>query len=411
MTTDANATVAPPLAGYVVLDLTTFLSGPFCTQILGDLGAEVIKVEPPGGDSSRNIPPHFVGEDSAYFLGVNRNKKSLSLDLKSKAGLDTVKRLIRQSDIVVENYRPGVRTRLGLDVDDLRQEQRHLIWASISGFGQHGPRAQRPAYDMIVQAMSGVMSLTGEPGRPAARLGIPAGDLVAGMYAAIGILAALAEVKRSGVGRTLDISMLDGQLSMLSYQGVYALLSGITPQPQGSGHDSIPTYRSFQGGDDRELVVTANTERMWTALCEVLGLPELTQDRRFHDGAARLTHKHELAPLLEAAFRSRPAEEWVDRLRARDVPAALIHTVPEALDAAATDDRNMVLDLQHEDGRRVRVLGDPVVFVGAAPRDHAYPPTLGEHEEELLAGRLGMTRREIEHLRADGVLPVAHNRV
>jgi crotonobetainyl-CoA:carnitine CoA-transferase CaiB-like acyl-CoA transferase len=274
-----------PLNGVRVVDLTTFLSGPFCTQILADLGAEIIKVEPFGGDSSRAIPPHFVGDDSAYYLGNNRSKRSIALDLKSPEGLRIARDLIARSDVVVENFRPGVCERLGLDVDALRAERPDLVWASISGFGQTGPWRDRPAYDMIVQALSGVMSLTGEVGRAPVRAGVPIGDLVAGLYAAIGVLAGLAERGRGVAGgRTIDVSMLDCQLAMLSYQAVYAMHSGTTPAPQGRAHDSIPTYRAFTAGDGRALVVTANTERMWAGLCHVLGLSHLVDEPRFADG-------------------------------------------------------------------------------------------------------------------------------
>lgn len=409
MTFDSNPSVTPParpqpLTGIKVLDMTTFLSGPFCTQILGDLGAEVLKLEPLDGDASRAIPPYFVGKDSAYYLGNNRNKRSIAINLKTTAGLEITKRLVARSDVVVENFRPGVCQRLGLHPDEIRAEQPGLIWASISGFGQQSPWSDRPAYDMIVQALSGVMSLTGEPERPSVRLGIPAGDLVAGMFAVIGILAALPDRIRTGQGRSLDVSMLDGLLSMLSYQAVYSMVGGITPKPQGSGHDSIPTYRSFTGGDGRELVVTANTERMWRDLCQVLALPELVDDTRFVDGPARLVNKYQLWPLLEDAFTHQPANVWVDRLTVAQVPAALIKTVPEALDDAKQAGRGMVVELAHRDGRRVSVLGNPVAFQGEAPPEHSFPPSLGEDTEAVLVQHLGMSVTEIERLRTLGVL-------
>src|SRR5690606_15288224 len=294
--------VQKPLAGYRIIDLTTFLSGPFCTQILADLGAEVIKIESPSGDSSRHIPPHFVEGDSAYYLGINRNKRSVAVDMKQAEGVALVKDLIGKAHVVVDNFRPGVAAGMGLDIPKLMEEHPKRVWASISGFGQHGPLYDRPAYDMIVQALSGVMSLTGEEGRPAVRLGIPAGDLVAGLYAAIAINAALADRERTGKGRIVDVAMLDCQLAMLSYQSAYALIAGVTPAPQGAKHDSIPTYRSFRGGDGRELVVTANTERMWQGLCRVLGLESLLDDERFQTGASRLKNKHALWEQLESAF-------------------------------------------------------------------------------------------------------------
>ncbi|MGF6779270.1 CaiB/BaiF CoA transferase family protein [Paraburkholderia sp. GAS334] len=386
---------AAPLKGYRVLDLTTFLSGPFCTQILADLGAEVVKVEAPDGDSSRAIPPYFVGDDSAYFMSTNRSKESVAVDLKQADGLALVKRLIAQSDVVVENFRPGVAARIGLDIDALRETTPRLIWASISGFGQSGPWRDKPAYDMIVQALSGVMSLTGEPGRPSVRLGIPAGDMVAGMYATIAINAALADRERSGAGRIIDISMLDCQLAMLSYQSTYALLAGITPQPQAARHDSIPTYRSFVGADGRELVVTANTERMWRGLCEVLGLPELTRDARFADGAQRLANREALWELLEAAFRQRGAADWITPLAENGVPVALIRTVPEALDDARRAGREMIIPISDGHGQSVEVVGNPIKFPGSTPMQHGYPPSLGGDNEKVLHRWLGADKEEI----------------
>lgn len=402
MTSASAAT--PPLAGVRVLDLTTFLSGPFCTQILGDLGADVLKVEGPDGDSSRAIPPHFLDSESVYYLANNRNKRSISLNIKTGAGLDLLMQLFARSDVVVENFRPGVCERLGIDIAAIRRDHPRLIWASISGFGQFGARRAQPAYDMIVQALSGVMSLTGEPGGPAVRLGIPAGDLVAGMYAAIGIAAALAGRAESGEGRTLDISMLDSQLTMLSYQGAYAMYSGVNPPRQGSAHDSIPTYRKFDGGDGREFVVTANTERMWKAMCEIVGRPEMATDERFADGALRLANRESLWALLESAFAERPAAAWVDLLMRGGVPAAMIKTVPEALAEAEEAERNMVLRLRADDGREVSVLGNPIVFSPPAPVNPAFPPRQGENTDEVLTTDLGLDPIQILKLREAGVL-------
>lgn len=399
--------VPTPLAGYRILDLTTFLSGPFCTQILADLGAEVVKVESPEGDSSRAIPPHFVGAESAYFLGINRNKRSVAIDLKREQGLALVRQLIAAADVVVENFRPGVPARMGLDIAALRAEHPRLIWASISGFGQNGPWRDQPAYDMIVQALSGVMSLTGEAGRPAVRLGIPAGDMVAGMYASIAINAALADRERSGQGRTVDISMLDCQLAMLSYQSTYALVAGVVPGPQGARHDSIPTYRSFVAGDGRELVVTANTDRMWRGLCAGLGVSELADDARFATGALRLRNRDALWPLLEQAFLAKPAADWIAPLQAQGVPIALIKNVPEALQDARESGRGMVLPLTDANGRRIEVVGNPIKFSPMTTPPAIYPPTLGQDAPTVLRSWLDKSEAEIADLAACGALPAA----
>jgi crotonobetainyl-CoA:carnitine CoA-transferase CaiB-like acyl-CoA transferase len=392
-----------PLGGVRVLDLTTFLSGPFCTEILADLGAEVIKLEPPEGDSSRHIPPWFVDGESAYYLSANRSKRSIAIDLRAPEGQRIARDLVASADVVVENFRPGVAARLGLDADQLRAAHPELIWVAISGFGQTGPWRDRPAYDIVVQALSGVMSLTGEPGAPAMRLGVPAGDLVAGMYAVMAVLAALVERGRTGQGAQADIAMLDGQLSMLSYQAVYATVGGITPRPQGSRHDSIPTYRSFRGADGRELVVAANTQRMWLALCTVLERPELGTDPRFGTGAARLEHQDVLAERLEVAFRGRSAADWVERLVSAAVPCALIKTVPEALADARAAGRGMVVPVTDAAGNVVETVATPIRFSGRSLPAAAFPPRLGADAEAVLA-QLGYPPERIAGLRAAGVL-------
>ena len=393
-----------PLTGVRVIDLTTFLSGPFATQILADLGAEVIKIEAMAGDSSRHIPPHFVGEDSVYFLANNRNKKSVNIDLKSTDGARIFKELALTADVVIENFRPGVMQRLDLDAAEICTQNEKLIWASVSGFGQSGPWRDRPAYDMIVQALSGVMSLTGEAGRPAVRLGIPAGDLVAGMYAVIGILGALSSVRSEDRGRIVDVSMLDAQLSMLSYQAAYALASGITPKPQGAGHDSLVTYRSFRGKDGREFVVTANTERMWQNLCAAMGLETLADDPRYVSAASRLENKEALWVTLEARFAEETAEIWVDRLVAQQVPSAVIKSVPEALDDARQSGRDMVVHLEDSERDTFDAIGLPIKFVGTKPHPLNYPPSNGQDTQAVLSQILGYSNVQLEKLRKEGVI-------
>lgn len=393
----------PPLESLRIIDLTTFLSGPSATQLLGDLGADIIKVEALGGDSSRAIVGPTVDGDSAYYLANNRNKRSIAIDLKSPRGLAIVQRLIAGADVVIENFRPGVTTRLGIDPHDVTERHPALVWASISGFGQHGPLRDRPAYDMVVQALSGVMSLTGHPGAPAARLGIPAGDVVAGLYAVIGILAALEARRETGRGRIVDVSMLHGQLAMLSYQALYTNLNGVAPGPQGAGHDSIATYRSFRGGDGRELVVTANTPRMWQGLCRVLGVDELVDDERFLDAACRLRNKEELWAILEERFAERPAAEWVDLLSAASVPAAPVRDVLEALaDARAADDGSLVV--VRGDEAAFENVSTPIRFEGTTEVAPSYPPALGGNTVDILVDELGVTASEVDSLIADGVV-------
>ena len=393
-----------PLSGLTVLDFTIFLSGPFGTQILGDLGAEVVKIESPEGDPTRRMPPHFVGDDSAYYLSINRNKESVAVDLKQAAGRDLVRRLALSSDILVENFRPGVIDRLGLSYDDLARENPGLIWCSISGFGQDGPYRDRPAYDMIVQAISGGMSLTGEPDGHPVRAGIPLGDLSAGMFGVIGILAALEERRRTGRGRVVDVSMLDCQVAMLCYQAAYHLVSGHVPGRQGRGHDSIPTYRSFTAADGIDVVLTANTERHWQSLCAVLGCAQLLDDARFTRNEDRHHNRAALYAVLEPAFLARNAEEWTDLLQKAGIPSAVVNTLDRSLTDPQVLARDMVLDLRDAQGHAARVAGNPVKFRGAAPEAHRYPPALGADHRDVLARRLGLNETDIAALEQSGVL-------
>lgn len=381
---EASPPVAP-LDGVTVLDLTQFLAGPYCTQILGDLGAEIIKIEPPVGDSSRSVPPHFIAGDSAYYVSTNRNKRSAVLDLRSEEGRESLRGLIARSDVLVENYRPGVLERLGFTYEAVAADQPEIVWCSISGFGQDGPYRDRPAYDMIVQALSGGMSLTGERGGRPVRAGVPLGDLGAGMYGAIGILAALERRRRTGQGDRIDVSMLDCQVSMLSYQAAYYLHSGEVPGPQGRGHDAIPTYRCFTAADGLDVAVTANTERMWVSLCEVLGLPELVKDSRFATPGDRLRNRDALEPMLEHAFLARPADEWVELLEEGGIPVAPVNTLDRALADPQVRHREMVVDLAGtRPDERARVVGGPLRFARASARPQRYPPHLGQDQAEII---------------------------
>jgi CoA:oxalate CoA-transferase len=391
-----------PLSHLRVLDLTQFLSGPYATQILGDLGAEIIKVEPPDGDMTRGLPPHFVGTQSAYYLSVNRNKRSLAIDMKNESGRALVRDLAVACDIVVENFRPGILKRLGLSYEDIAAQKPDIIWCCISGFGQDGPYRDRPAYDMIVQAMSGAMSLTGEPDGPPVRSGIPLGDIAAGMYGVIGILAAVTEREHSGRGKLVDVGMLDCQVAMLSYQAAYYLASNQVPNRQGRGHDSIPTYRAFTCGDGVDVAITANTERMWSNLCGALGRPDLVGDERFRSNDLRYANRQALWEILEACFRTKPSAEWVDDLVAAEVPAAVVNTLDRSLNDPQVLHRNMVLALTGPNGEWVRVAGNPIKFTGEPEPDHHYPPLLGADNRLILSRLLGLTDERIDGLEREG---------
>ncbi len=392
-----------PLEGLRILDLTVFLSGPYGTQILGDLGAEVIKLEPAEGDQTRFLPPHFVADDSAYFLSINRNKRSIQIDYKKPEGRALLERLAGECDVVVENLRPGNLARHGIDHARLAKAHPRLIWCSISGFGQDGPYAQRPAYDMIVQALSGGMSLTGEPQGKSVRAGIPLGDIAAGMYAVIAILAALRNRDATGQGDYIDISMLDCQVAMLSYQAAYHLHSGVVPGRQGRGHESIPTYRSFTGGDGVDFVVCANTDRMWQSLCTVIGREDLAARPDLQTRQQRYERREEIWSILEPAFLTRPAHEWVARFHEEEVPTALVNTLDKSLSDEQVLHRDMVVGMQKGD-HHVRVAGDPIRLQGAGANRYAYPPALGADTRAVMQQILGLSPAEVDALAEGGIV-------
>lgn len=402
--THANPDRYGPLDGLVVLDLTQVLAGPYGTQLLGDLGAEVIKVEPVDGDMTRTFPPYYHNEDSAYFLSTNRNKRSLAVNLKDAKGQHLVLDLAARCDVVIDSFRPGVMDRLGLGQALLRERNPRLITCSITGFGEYGPYRDRPAFDMIIQALSGGMSLTGEPnGRPV-RAGIPVGDLCAGMFAVIGILAATYERDRSGLGQHVEISMLDGQISMLSYQGVYYLMGGDVPGPQGRGHASIPTYHSFEAADGQDVLVCCVTERMWQSLCTVLNLSHLTQDPRFETNETRQEHRKELWPLLKAAFKVKPRDHWLQTLNAVSIPVAPVNRLDEALTDPHVVERRMVVDVEHVLGGTMKLLGNPIKFSRTTAETYRSPPVLGGDTGDILERKVGLSKEEMASLIEQGIV-------
>jgi crotonobetainyl-CoA:carnitine CoA-transferase CaiB-like acyl-CoA transferase len=349
------------------------------------------------------MQPHFIGADSVYFVSLNRNKRSIAVDLKTSAGVDLVRRLVARCDVVVENNRPGVLARLGLAAADLRGQNPRLIWCAISGFGQDGPYRDKPAYDMIVQALSGAMSLTGEPGGAPVRAGIPTGDIAAGMYAAIAILAALNRRHATGQGETIDISMLDCHAAMLTYQAAYFLHSGQAPGRQGSGHDSIPVYRVFAGGDGNDFVICAITEANWRALCRVLEKP-LDADARFATNRDRFHNRLALWAELEEGFKARPAADWVARLGAESIPVATVSTLAQVVADPQIVHRGMVSELVAPDGRHARVMGNPIALADAPPAPARFPPRLGEDSAEVICNLLGLSMEEVSDLTTRGVI-------
>ena len=395
--------MTPPLSGVRVLDLSQMLAGPFGSMILADLGAEVIKIEKPGeGDIGRGMPPHYFHGESVYFLSVNRNKKSLTLDLKSKEGLDIFYRLVKVSDVVFDNFRPGIVEKLRIDHESLKKINPRIISCSVSGYGQTGPFKDRPAFDLIIQARGGIMSYTGEPGRMPVRMGAPMGDLTGGIYAAHGVMAALYQREKTGQGQRIDISLLDSQLSLQIYRALYYLYAGEIAQPVGSGHVSANPIRAFKT-KTFDIVIDANTDKFFQELCEGLDRKELASDPRFVTRADRLKNKEALYDILEKVFLEKPGEEWLQRLEGR-LPAGPINTVDMALSDPQVLARNMVVETAHRSGEKMKLLGTPIKMSPAGEPQFTPPPALGEQTEQILKDLLNLSPLEIKQLREKKII-------
>jgi crotonobetainyl-CoA:carnitine CoA-transferase CaiB-like acyl-CoA transferase len=392
-----------PLGGIKVIDLTRVLAGPFATQSLGDLGAEVLKIEPPGsGDETRHFPP-FVDGESHYFLGINRNKKSLIIDLQQEAGKEILRRLVAQSDILVENYRPGVMERLGLGYAALAEINPRLIYCAISGFGLSGPLRDKPSFDIVTQALSGALSINGERGHMPVKLGIPLGDMVGGVFGPMAILAALHERHRTGKGRLIDISLHDGLIGMLGYFAQLAFITGEDPPPMGSSHPNIVPYGSFPAADG-SIIIAVLSESFWGKLCEALERPELATDPRFATPTLRRDRRDEVDGIISDITRTRTVAEWEERLKAADVPHAPVLGVTAALSHPHAQAREMVVEAEHATIGPIKVVGRPIKFPGASQPPVTAPPAFGQHTEAVLRDRLGYSDAEIVALRDAGVI-------
>ena len=399
----ASGRTRPPLHGVRVIDMTRVLAGPFCTMSLGDMGAEVIKVAEPGkGDDTRGWPP-FVHGEATYFLSVNRNKKSLTLDLKAPDGQEILRRLLASADVVVENFRPGTMERLGFGYETLKRANPRLIYCSISGFGESGPEAHRPGYDLIVQGESGVMDITGFPDGPPVKVGNSIGDLVAGMAAAQGITLALLSRSQTGKGQKVEIGMLDVMASLLTYQAGLYWNAGGRPARRGNEHPSIVPYEVFKAQDVYITLGVANNS-LWDRTCKALDRPDLIKDPRFDTEANRVTNRKVLVPLLNEILGARPADEWLARLDKAGVPAGRIKSVAEVCESAHLRARGMMVSLAHPKAGSIRVMGVPVRLHDTPGGAQAAPPLLGQHTDEVLTKLLRMPKARVEKLRAAGVV-------
>ena len=386
------------LDGIKVVDLSTFMAGPYASMVLGDLGAEVIKIEEPEhGDASRHIPPYFHEGESLYYISLNRNKKSLALNLNTDKGRDIFYRLVKEADVLIENYRPGVTKKLGVDYEHIKTINPQIIYCSITAYGPDGPYGNRPAYDLIVQALSGAMSMTGMEGTGPLRLGVPMGDLASSMWGLVGILTALQYRARTGEGQLVDVSMLDSLTALITYPALYYSFGEEMAQPLGSGHQAIVPFQAFKT-KDYYLAVTCANEKFWRLLCDALDMPELIADPRFMTMGKRLTNKDTLNTLLNNIFAQKNSAEWEALLGQKGVPCAPVNTIDKVFDDPALKHRGMVISVDHF-GEELKFFGNPLKLSETPIAEYRTPPRLDADGQEILSQQLGLTSEEIFKLR------------
>lgn len=409
----SNPTPDGPLAGLRVVDCSTVLAGPLCTMVLGDLGADVVKVEPPEGDATRGWGPPWLGDEAAgtrtaaYFFAVNRNKRSIRLDLRTPDGREILARLLRDADVLVENFRTGGFARLGFDDAALRALNPGLVHLAITGYGPDGPDAAKPGYDFVAQAVGGLMSITGEPaesgGHPV-KVGVAIGDVVTGLFGAVGVLSSLLARRdgRTPGGQRVDVSLLESTLALLVNQAQNAFVTGRAPRRMGSAHPTIVPYETFATADG-EIAVAVGSERQWPRLCDALGAPELARDPRFATNGDRVEHRAELRPLLAARFLGRSTADWLCALDAADVPVGPVNDVVAAFAAPQAIARGMTVEVEHPAFGVLRQVGIPISFSATPGSIRTAPPLLGEHTDEILAAT-GHDAETIADLRARGIV-------
>ncbi|HPQ43493.1 MAG TPA: CaiB/BaiF CoA-transferase family protein [Syntrophales bacterium] len=390
------------LLGIKVLDLTKNLSGPYCTMMLADMGAEVIKIESlPNGDDARIVPPFIKGE-SAYFISVNRGKKGMTLNLKSEEGKDILSSLIKRSDVLIENFRPGVMERLGFGYDQVQKLNSQLVYTSISGFGQYGPYRDKRAYDMVVQGYGGIMSITGTTDGEPVRVGYSITDLSAGLYAAIATLGALLARHTLGTGQHLDIAMYDCQIALLENAIVRYGVSGNIPAPLGNRHPSLAPFQAFKAKDSYFTIAVGN-EKQFTTLCDVLGIKEIAEDDRFTTNTGRVEHIEELQSILSAIFEEEMKEHWIQVLDDAGIPCGPINTIRDIFESPHTQARGMITEVRHPVAGNIKTSGSPIKVSGKDVLADDPAPVLGQHNDEILKD-LGLQKHEIGLLREIGVI-------
>ena len=393
-----------PLEGIRILDLTRVLSGPYCTMLLGDLGAEVIKVERPGeGDDTRAFAPPFQGDQAAYFLSINRNKKSITLDMKSEHGKEILWRLLDLSDVLVENFRPGAMERLGFGYEAVTNRRPAIIYCSISGFGDNGPQKDRAGYDVIVQGEAGIMDLTGPRDGPPHKVGTSIADLVSGLTAAQGILAALYAARIDGRGQHVHISMYEAVAALLTFNASIYFATGNAPRRRGNEHATIVPYETFEASDGWINLGVANDD-IWRRFCAAVGTAELATDRRFANAPDRVRNRDALVPLIKTVIKQRSRDEWLKLLDDNGVPCGAIRTVAEVCDSEVLRARGMITEMPHSSAGNVKGIKSAIHMSETVLDTYAAPPKLGEHTNEVLIGLLGYSSDKVNALRREGVV-------
>ena len=393
-----------PLSGLTVLDLTRVLSGPYCTMMLADMGARVVKIEQPGkGDDTRGWGPPFQNGESVYFMSINRNKESLTLNLKHPDGRRVLEDLIDQADVLVENFRPGTMERMGLGFDKVSPRWPRLVYCSVSGFGQTGPRRNQPGYDAVMQGEGGLMSITGPRGGSAYRLGVAIADITSGMFAAYGVSMALLARHRTNRGQFVDVGMLDSVAALLTYQAGIYFATDQAPQRMGNLHPTIVPYETLEAADG-ELVVAVGNDQLWRSFCKLLGLDTLVDDPRFATNKDRVEHRESLRPLLVERLQTQSVGQWITGLTDAGIPCGAVRDLKQVFTDPQILERAMVVALDHPVAGAIKALGVPVKLQDTPGAVRTPPPTLGQHTEQILTEDLGYDAARIERLRMDGAV-------
>jgi CoA:oxalate CoA-transferase len=392
-----------PLKDIVVLDLTRVLAGPYTSMLLADFGANVIKIEAPGtGDDSRAFGP-FIGNESVYFMSLNRGKRSMTLNLKEKKAQQLFKAMVKKADIVLENYRPGTMEKFGLGYEALKAINPKLVYAACSGFGHTGPYSDKPAYDVIVQGMGGIMSITGQENGEPTRVGASIGDITAGLFTAVGTLIALYHREVTGEGQKVDVGMLDCQVAILENAIARYVSSGIVPKPIGNRHPSITPFEAFKAKDGYVIIAIGN-DKLWEKFCNLINRPELVSDERFRSNPKRTAHQKELKAILDAVFPLKTVDEWLQEIETAGIPCGPINTVDRVINDVQINHREMIVETEHPEAGKIKMAGIPVKLSETPGSVDSPAPMLGQHTEEILYELLHLTEQEIAELKQAGVL-------